>query len=137
MRISDWSSDVCSSDLLDRVGAFRFEPVAGAQANALDDQVPEEVKEERYQRIMAKTAAISAAKLEAKIGRTLPVIIDEVGEADEDGSIGATGRSQADAPEIDGHVYLRDVAAALKAGDIVDVEIEDADEHDLFGVIAG
>ncbi|TAJ42108.1 MAG: 30S ribosomal protein S12 methylthiotransferase RimO, partial [Chitinophagaceae bacterium] len=94
---------------LDRVGAFRFEPVAGAQANALDDQVPEELKEERYQRIMEKTATISAAKLEAKIGRTLPVIIDEVGEADEDGSIGATGRSQADAPEIDGHVYLRDV----------------------------
>ncbi|HMO76431.1 MAG TPA: 30S ribosomal protein S12 methylthiotransferase RimO [Sphingopyxis sp.] len=122
---------------LDRVGAFRFEPVAGAQANALPDPVPEEVKEERYQRIMAKTAAISAAKLAAKIGRTLPVIIDEVGEADEDGSIGATGRSQADAPEIDGHVYLRDVAATLKAGDIVDVEIEDADEHDLFGVVAG
>ena len=121
---------------LDRVGAFRFEPVAGAQANALADPVPEEVKEERYQRIMAKTAAISAAKLEAKIGRTLPVIIDEVGEADEDGSIGATGRSQADAPEIDGHVYLRDVAATLKAGDIVDVAIEDADEHDLFGVVA-
>jgi ribosomal protein S12 methylthiotransferase len=120
---------------LDRVGAFRFEPVAGAQANALDDQVPEELKEERYQRIMAKTAAISAAKLEAKIGRTMPVIIDEVGEADEDGSIGATGRSEADAPEIDGHVYLRDVAATLKAGDIVDVVVEDADEHDLFGVI--
>src|SRR3546814_11261825 len=110
MRISDWSSDVCSSDLaqLDRVGAFRFEPVAGAQANALPDPVPEAVKEERYQRIMEKTAAISAAKLAAKVGRTLPVIIDEVGEADEDDSIGATGRSQADAPEIDGHVYLRD-----------------------------
>jgi len=122
---------------LDRVGAFRFEPVAGAQANALPDPVPEEVKEERYQRIMAKTAAISAAKLEAKIGRTLPVIIDEVGDADDDGSIGATGRSQADAPEIDGHVYLRDVAASLKAGDIIDVVIEDADEHDLFGVTTG
>jgi ribosomal protein S12 methylthiotransferase len=122
---------------LDRVGAFRFEPVAGAQANALPDPVPEAVKEERYQRIMAKTAAISAAKLAAKIGRTLPVIIDEVGDADDDGSIGATGRSQADAPEIDGHVYLRDVAASLKPGDIVDVRIEDADEHDLFGVIEG
>src|SRR3546814_13021623 len=81
---------------------------------------------------MEKTAAISAAKLAAKVGRTLPVIIDEVGEADEDDSIGATGRSQADAPEIDGHVYLRDVAATLKAGDIVDVMVEDADEHDLF-----
>src|SRR5690606_8261680 len=129
----DWLNEA----QLDRVGAFRFEPVAGAQANALPDPVPEEVKEERFQRIMQKTAAISAAKLAAKVGRTLPVIIDEVGEADDEGSIGATGRSQADAPEIDGHVYLRDVAATLKAGDIVDVEIEDADEHDLFGVVAG
>jgi ribosomal protein S12 methylthiotransferase len=119
---------------LDRVGAFRFEPVEGAQANTLDAHVPEEVKEERYQRIMEKTAAISAAKLAAKVGRTLPVIIDEVGEADEDGSIGATGRSQADAPEIDGNVFLRDVRADLKAGDIANVVIEDADEHDLFGV---
>ena len=122
---------------LDRVGAFRFEPVAGAAANALPDPVPEAVKEERYARIMEVTERISAAKLQAKIGRTLPVIIDEVGEADEDGSIGATGRSQADAPEIDGHVYLRDVAATLKSGDIVDVAIEDADEHDLFGVVTG
>ncbi len=125
---------------LDRVGAFRFEPVAGAAANALDNPVPEDVKEERYQRIMEKTAAISAAKLQAKIGRTLPVIIDEVGEADIsdpdwDGSIGATARSQADAPEIDGNVFLRDVSTALKAGDIVDVVIEDADAHDLFGVV--
>lgn len=121
---------------LDRVGAFRFEPVEGAAANALSDPVPEAVKEERYQRIMAKTAAISAAKLAAKVGRTLPVIIDEVGEPDEDGAVGATGRSQADAPEIDGHVYLRDVSADLKPGDIIDVRIEDADEHDLFGVSA-
>ncbi|QJQ31606.1 30S ribosomal protein S12 methylthiotransferase RimO [Sphingomonas lacunae] len=121
---------------LDRVGAFRFEPVAGAAANALPDPVPEEVKEERFQRIMAKTAAISAAKLAAKVGRTLPVIIDEVGEPDEeDGSVGATGRSQADAPEIDGHVYLRDVPADLAPGTIVAVTVEDADEHDLYGVI--
>ena len=120
---------------LDRVGAFRFEPVEGASANALPNPVPEEVKEERYQRIMAKTAAISAAKLAAKVGRILPVIIDEVGEADEDGSTGATGRSQADAPEIDGNVFLRDAPGNLKMGDIVEVLIEDADEHDLFGVI--
>ena len=120
---------------LDRVGAFRFEPVEGAAANALPNPVPEEVKEERYQRIMEKTAAISAAKLSAKVGRILPVIIDEVGEADEDGSIGATGRSQADAPEIDGNVFLRDVSPTLKMGDIVEVLVEDADEHDLFGVI--
>jgi ribosomal protein S12 methylthiotransferase len=121
---------------LDRVGAFRFEPVAGATANALPNPVPEAVKEERFQRIMEKTAAISAAKLAAKVGRTLPVIIDEVGEPDEeDGSIGATGRSQADAPEIDGHVYLRDVPATLAPGSIVSVNVEDADEHDLYGVI--
>jgi ribosomal protein S12 methylthiotransferase len=121
---------------LDRVGAFRFEPVAGAAANSLPDPVPEAVKEERYARIMAKTEAISAAKLQAKIGRTMPVIIDLVGEPDEDGDIGATGRSQADAPEIDGAVHLREVPASLKQGDIVEVTIEDADEHDLFGAIA-
>lgn len=120
---------------LDRIGAFRFEPVEGASANDLPGAVPEEVKEERYQRIMEKTAAISAAKLQAKVGRVLPVIIDEVGDPDEeDGSIGATARSQADAPEIDGHVFLRDVATGLRPGDIIDVEVEEADEHDLYGV---
>ncbi|MBU3076331.1 30S ribosomal protein S12 methylthiotransferase RimO [Sphingomonas quercus] len=120
---------------LDRVGAFRFEPVAGAAANSLPDPVPESVKEERYQRLMAKTAAISAAKLAARVGRVLDVIIDEVGEPDEDGARGATGRSQADAPEIDGAVYLRDVGD-VAPGDIIPVTIEDADEHDLYGVPA-
>jgi len=121
---------------LDRVGAFRFEPVEGAAANALPDPVPEEVKEERYARLMELTARISAEKLAAKVGRTLPVIIDEVGEPDEDGDIGATGRSQADAPEIDGQVFLRGVSASLAPGDFVNVRIEDADEHDLFGAPA-
>jgi ribosomal protein S12 methylthiotransferase len=125
---------------LDRVGAFRFEPVEGAAANALPDQVREAITEERYARIMEVTERISAAKLAAKVGRTLPVIIDEVGEAEADDwgdvAIGATGRSQADAPEIDGAVYLRNVPATLKAGDIVDVTVEDADAHDLFGGIA-
>ena len=121
---------------LDRVGAFRFEPVEGAAANALPDPVPETVKEDRYARIMEVTERISAEKLQAKIGRRIPVIIDEVGEADEDGDIGATGRSQADAPEIDGAVYLRNVPATLHNGDIVQVAVEDADEHDLFGAIA-
>ncbi|MBA3862423.1 MAG: 30S ribosomal protein S12 methylthiotransferase RimO [Erythrobacter sp.] len=120
---------------LDRVGAFRFEPVAGAAANDLPDPVPESVKEERYARIMEVSERISAAKLAAKVGRTLPVIIDEVGERDEDGDIGATGRSQADAPEIDGAVYLRNVPETLAPGDIVQAVIEDADAHDLFGVI--
>jgi len=121
---------------LDRVGAFRFEPVEGAAANDLPGAVPEEVKEERYQRIMEKTATISAARLRAKVGRVLPVIIDEVGEADEDGSVGATARSQADAPEIDGNVFLRDVDAGLQPGSILNVLIEDADDHDLYGVPA-
>ena len=121
---------------LDRVGAFRFEPVEGAAANDLPGAVPEDVKEDRFARIMAATARISAAKLQAKVGRTLPVIIDDVGEPDEDGDIGATGRTQADAPEIDGAFYLREVPASLKAGDIVQAVVEDADEHDLFGVIA-
>ena len=78
---------------------------------------------------MERTAAISTAKLEAKIGRTLSVIIDA---ADEVG--GATGRSMADAPEIDGEVHMRDTSG-LKPGDVVQVLIEDADEHDLFGAV--
>jgi len=121
---------------LDRVGAFRFEPVAGASANDLPDPVPEAIKEERYARIMEKTERISAAKLAGKVGRVLPVIVDEVGEPDEDGDVGATARSQADAPEIDGNVFLRNVPAGLAPGDIVEVLVEDADAHDLFGVIA-
>ncbi len=124
--LMDWLEEA----QLDRVGAFRFEPVEGATANALPDPVPEAIKEERYARLMELTARISAEKLAAKVGRTLDVIIDDV---DEDG--GATGRSQADAPEIDGSVFLRD-AGGLVQGDIVPVLIEDADEHDLFGVPA-
>ena len=122
--LMDWLEEA----QLDRVGAFRFEPVEGAVANDLPNHVPEEIKEERYARLMALTARISAEKLQAKIGRTLDVIIDAV---DEEG--GATGRSKADAPEIDGEVFLRD-AGHLRAGDITRVSIEDADEHDLYGV---
>ncbi|MEZ0496624.1 30S ribosomal protein S12 methylthiotransferase RimO [Sphingomonas sp. IW22] len=116
---------------LDRVGAFRFEPVEGAAANDLDGAVPEEVKEERYARIMERTAAISAARLQAKIGREIDVILDAV---DDEG--GATGRSKADAPEIDGEVFLRDVVGA-SVGDVIRVRVEDADEHDLYGAPVG
>jgi ribosomal protein S12 methylthiotransferase len=112
---------------LDRVGAFKFEPVEGAAANALPDPVPEDVKAERYARIMALSARISAEKLAAKVGTEIDVLVDA---ADDEG--GATGRSKADAPEIDGEVHLRD-AGGLKPGDIVRVRVEDADEHDLFG----
>ncbi len=139
---------------LDRVGAFRFEPVEGAAANALPDPVPEAVKEERYARVMELTARISAEKLAAKVGKTIDVLIDRVddeGEQAEAGpdrghldaphaehhhGVGATGRSKADAPEIDGEVHLRD-AGGLKPGDIVQVKVEESDEHDLFGVPAG
>ncbi|MGL6044336.1 MAG: 30S ribosomal protein S12 methylthiotransferase RimO [Sandaracinobacteroides sp.] len=112
---------------LDRVGCFAYEPVEGAAANALPGALPLEIRVERRDRFMEKAAAISARKLQAKIGRTVDVIIDEV---DPEG--GATARSKADAPEIDGHVLLRDCRA--KPGDILSVLIEDADEFDLYGV---
>jgi ribosomal protein S12 methylthiotransferase len=113
---------------IDRAGAFKYEPVEGAAANALPGAVPEEVKEHRWHRFMAAQTAISARRLDAKIGRDLDVLIDEV---DDEG--GASGRSKYDAPEIDGQVHLRD-AGGLKPGDIARVRIEDADETDLFGV---
>jgi ribosomal protein S12 methylthiotransferase len=114
---------------LDRVGAFKFEPVEGADATTMADQVPEEVKQERYERVMALSARISAEKLAAKVGKTIDVLVDAVDA--ETG--GATGRSKADAPEIDGEVHLRD-SGQLEAGDIVSVRVEDSDEHDLYGV---
>lgn len=120
---------------LDRVGAFRFEPVQGAAANALSDQVPEEVKEERFSRLMQLSESISNLKLKAKVGQNIPVIIDEIGQPDEDGDVGATGRSKADAPEIDGMVYLRGATQELKTGDIIEAHIEESDTHDLYGLI--
>lgn len=113
---------------LDRVGCFAYSPVEGAAANALPDAVPEEVKEERHARFMEVQARISAARLQEKVGRTLAVIIDEV-DAE-----GAIGRSAADAPEIDGQVYVD--ARDVHVGDLVEVTVTDADEHDLFGVPA-
>ena len=116
---------------LDRVGAFKFEPVEGAPATEMEDQVPQELKQERFDRVMQLSAGISAEKLARKVGSTIDVLIDAVDA--ETG--GATGRSKADAPEIDGEVHLRD-SGGLAAGDIVRVLIEDADEHDLFGAPA-
>jgi ribosomal protein S12 methylthiotransferase len=113
---------------LDRVGAFKFEPVEGAPATSMDDQVPDDVKQERYEAVMALSARISEEKLAAKVGSTIDVLIDAV-----DGETGgATGRSKADAPEIDGEVHLRD-AGGLQPGDITSVRVEDSDEHDLYG----
>jgi ribosomal protein S12 methylthiotransferase len=115
---------------LDRVGAFKFEPVEGAPATSMDEQVHPDLKQERYEAVMAVSARISAEKLAAKVGSIVDVLIDAV---DDEG--GATGRSKADAPEIDGEVHLRD-AGGLQPGDIVPVKVEDADEHDLYGVPA-
>ena len=117
---------------LDRVGAFKFEAVEGAPATSMDNQVPEDAKQERYEAVMALSARISAEKLAAKVGSDLEVLIDAVDA--ETG--GATGRSKADAPEIDGEVHLRD-AGGLAQGDIVLARVEDSDEHDLYGVPLG
>jgi len=114
---------------LDRVGAFRFEAVEGAPATSMADQVPEDVKQERYEAVMGLSARISAEKLASKVGSTIDVLVDAVDT--ETG--GATGRSKADAPEVDGEVHLRD-AGGLQSGDIVRVRVEESDEHDLYGV---
>src|SRR5437868_1671456 len=114
---------------LDRVGAFKFEAVEGAPATSMDDQVPADLKQERYEAVMALSARISAEKLAARVGSTIDVLIDAVDA--ETG--GATGRSKADAPEIDGEVHLRD-SGGLAPGDIVSARVEDSDEHDLYGV---
>ena len=112
---------------LDRVGCFTYSPVEGAAANALPDAIPEAVKEERYARFMEVQERISAARLQLKVGRDLPVIIDAIDDE------GAIGRSQADAPEIDGQVFVD--TREVQVGDIVDVQITDASEHDLFGIV--
>jgi ribosomal protein S12 methylthiotransferase len=110
---------------LDRVGCFAYSPVEGATANALPGAVPEEVKQERLARFMELQAGISAQKLQDKIGQTMLVLVDAVDDEN------AVGRSAADAPEIDGVVYLEG-GAGLLPGDLVEVTITDADDHDLF-----
>ena len=111
---------------LDRVGCFQYSPVEGASANALADHVPDEVKQERWDRFMAHQQAISTERLARKVGREVDVLIDEI---DEDGPI---GRSSADAPEIDGNVFVN-TERTLKPGDMVRVRVTDSDEYDLYG----
>ncbi|MFE3838634.1 30S ribosomal protein S12 methylthiotransferase RimO [Pseudogemmobacter sonorensis] len=112
---------------LDRVGAFKYENVKGARSNALPGHLPEEVKEDRYNRFMEKAQAISAAKLAARVGGRIEVIVDEV-DAE-----GATCRTKADAPEIDGNLFIDEGFEALAPGDIVTVEVDEAGEYDLWG----
>lgn len=113
---------------LDRVGCFKYSPVEGAAANEIEDQIPEDVKQDRFERFMLVQQEISAAKLQKRIGSTMQVLIDEVDEE------GAIGRTYADAPEIDGLVYLNG-ETNLKPGELVNVVIEHADEYDLWGSV--
>ena len=112
---------------LDRVGCFKYENVAGAAANDLPDHVPEEVKQERWDRFMAVSQRISEARLAAKVGRRLEAIVDQV-----DGD-GATCRTMGDAPEIDGNLFIDAGFEGLAPGDIVTVEVDEAGEYDLWG----
>ncbi|MEP3529719.1 MAG: 30S ribosomal protein S12 methylthiotransferase RimO [Sulfitobacter sp.] len=112
---------------LDRVGCFQYENVEGARSNALPDHVAPEVKQDRWDRFMEKAQAISEAKLAAKVGKRIDVIVDEI---DEDA---ATCRTKADAPEIDGNLFIDEDFQNLKVGDIVTVEVEEAGEYDLWG----
>jgi ribosomal protein S12 methylthiotransferase len=112
---------------LDRVGCFRYENVDGARSNALPDHVPEDVKEDRWHRFMEKAQAISAGKLSAKVGQTLQVLVDAV----EDDA--ATCRTWADAPEIDGNLFIDSNFEDLRPGDILSVEVDEASEYDLWG----
>ena len=113
---------------INRAGCFAYSPVEGAAANALPDQIPGDIKQERLQRFMAAQEAVSARLLADKVGSVLPVLIDAV-DADK---LAATGRTPYDAPEIDGVVHISDIDG-IKPGDIIHVEIEDSDAHDLYG----
>ena len=113
---------------LDRVGCFKFSPVEGAPATEMADQVPEDVKEERFHRFMQLQQEISAERLKQKIGQTLDVIVDEI---DNEGII---GRTKADAPEVDGLVYIENLSGTpVKVGEFIKVTITHSDEYDLWG----
>jgi ribosomal protein S12 methylthiotransferase len=121
-HLLDWLSEAN----LARVGCFKYENVDGAAANDLEGHVPEQVKQERYERLMCHQREISAKLLKERVGRTIEVMVDEVDEE------GAVARSHWDAPEIDGAVYL-DGETDLDPGDVLKVKVEQADEYDLWG----
>jgi ribosomal protein S12 methylthiotransferase len=115
---------------IDRVGCFKYEPAAGASSNALANAVPEEVKQERWNALMARQQKISARRLKRKVGTRQQIIIDEAGPAV------SKGRSKADAPQIDGAVYLTS-HRPLRVGEIVTAKIERSDQYDLHGTVSG
>ena len=123
----DWMDEA----QLDRVGCFQYENVAGARSNDLPGHVPDEVKQDRWDRFMEKAQAISEAKLAAKVGQVMQVIVDEIDEE------GATCRTKADAPEIDGNLFIDEGFEGLSVGDMVTVTVEEAGEYDLWGRVTG
>jgi ribosomal protein S12 methylthiotransferase len=126
----DYLLDWLDQAEIDRVGCFKYEPVAGATSNGLPNAVPDEVKQERWNALMARQQKISARKLKRKVGARQQVIIDEVGPTV------VKGRSKADAPEIDGSIYLSS-RRPLRVGEIVTAKIERSDQYDLHGSVAG
>ena len=112
---------------MDRVGCFQYSAVEGAPANELADAIPEEIKQKRWERFMAHQQAISAHRLAKRVGKEMLVIVDEIDEH------GTVARSFADAPDIDGYVYID--TDKLQPGDIVKVRITDADEYDLWAEV--
>lgn len=128
----DWLEEV----QLDHVGCFKYEDVEGAQSHVLENHVSEEVKEERWHRFMQKQQEISAKRLQLKIGQTLDVLIDELGETEE-GDLVAVGHTRYAAPEIDGTITVNIQGREdIKVGTIIKAEVVDADEYDLYGVLA-
>ena len=119
-ELLDWLQEA----QLDRVGCFKYSPVEGAAANTLDGHVPAEVQEDRYARFMERAAAISASRLERRVGSRIRVLVDAVADG------GAIARSEADAPEIDGVVRIA-AAGGLRAGDWADIEVTSSDTYDL------
>ena len=125
-HLLDWLDEA----QLDRVGCFQYENVDGARSNILKDHVDADVKQDRWERFMQKSQAISEAKLASKVGLTLDVIVDNI---DEDGV--ATCRTKADAPEIDGNLFIDENTNTIKVGQIVTVKVDEASEYDLWGQI--
>ena len=122
-HLLDWMDEA----QLDRVGCFQYENVAGARSNDLPNHVPDDVKQDRWNRFMEKSQAISEAKLAAKVGKVLEVIVDDI-DAE-----GATCRTWADAPEIDGNLFIDEGFEGLSVGDVLKVEVDEASEYDLWG----
>jgi ribosomal protein S12 methylthiotransferase len=116
---------------LDRVGCFQYENVRGATANDLPNHVPDDVKQDRWERFMTTAQRISEAKLAKKVGKQIDVIVDEVEED------GATCRTKGDAPEIDGNLFIDVGFENLTPGDVVPVEVDEAGEYDLWGRLIG